>query len=175
MMETPGSPLKGQKGETWYYKMQAIAIVVTSLFHFQYLSCLMFAYVNCLFIICFAIILTFVQRLGGGRRKNVKKGFQFTLMVVGMFYQTSISLRTWIINFSVLSGASGTGRTTFVNTLCGSKVLSSKICDNPEEAHIEDGIKIRPISVGMYSLLCGLQLCSTNQTLLWFRTRWGWC
>ncbi|KAG2180474.1 hypothetical protein INT44_003478, partial [Umbelopsis vinacea] len=65
-------------------------------------------------------------RLGGGRRKNVKKGFQFTLMVVG---------------------ASGTGRTTFVNTLCGSKVLSSKICDNPEEAHIEDGIKIRPISV----------------------------
>jgi septin family protein len=71
-----------------------------------------------------------------------------------------------MINLSVLLGASGTGRTTFVNTLCGSKVLSSKICDNPEEAHIEDGIKIRPISVGMYSLLCALQLCSTNQTLL---------
>ncbi|KAJ2960122.1 hypothetical protein NQZ79_g4532 [Umbelopsis isabellina] len=66
-----------------------------------------------------------VRRLGG-RRKNVKKGFQFTLMVVG---------------------ASGTGRTTFVNTLCGSKVLSSKQCDNPEEAHVEDGIRIRPISV----------------------------
>jgi cell division control protein 11 len=45
-------------------------------------------------------------------------------------------------------GASGTGRTTFVNTLCGSKVLTSKTCDNPEEAHVEDDIRIRPISVG---------------------------
>ncbi|KAI9352368.1 Septin-domain-containing protein [Pilaira anomala] len=62
----------------------------------------------------------------GGRRKNVKKGFQFTLMVVG---------------------ASGTGRTTFVNTLCDSSVLSKKICDNPEEAHIEEGILIKPVSV----------------------------
>ncbi|KAI8384144.1 Septin-domain-containing protein [Blakeslea trispora] len=62
----------------------------------------------------------------GGRRKNVKKGFQFTLMVVG---------------------ASGTGRTTFVNTLCDSNVLPKKICDNPEEAHIEEGVAIKPVSV----------------------------
>ncbi|KAG0175258.1 hypothetical protein DFQ28_002118 [Apophysomyces sp. BC1034] len=62
----------------------------------------------------------------GGRRKNVKKGFQFTLMVVG---------------------ASGTGRTTFVNTLCDSNVLAKKVCDNPEEAHNEEGITIKPVSV----------------------------
>ncbi|KAI8583541.1 hypothetical protein K450DRAFT_221655 [Umbelopsis ramanniana AG] len=62
----------------------------------------------------------------GGRRKNVKKGFQFTFMVVG---------------------ASGTGRTTFVNTLCDSGVLPKKISDNPEEAHNEAGIKIKPVSV----------------------------
>ncbi|KAI8388037.1 Septin-domain-containing protein [Radiomyces spectabilis] len=61
-----------------------------------------------------------------GRKKNVKKGFQFTLMVVG---------------------ASGTGRTTFVNTLCDSNVLAKKACHNPEEAHNEEGITIKPISV----------------------------
>ncbi|KAF8338146.1 septin [Cantharellus anzutake] len=61
-----------------------------------------------------------------GGRKNAKKGVQFTLMVVG---------------------ASGTGRTTFVNTLCESEVLSHKISDNPESAHIEEGIKIKPINV----------------------------
>ncbi|KAL9546701.1 hypothetical protein MBANPS3_006536 [Mucor bainieri] len=43
--------------------------------------------------------------------------------------------------------ASGTGRTTFVNTLCDSSVLSKKICDNPEEAHNEEGITIKPVSV----------------------------
>lgn len=47
-----------------------------------------------------------------------------------------------------ITGASGTGRTTFVNTLCDSSVLSKKICDNPEEAHIEEGILIKPVSVG---------------------------
>ncbi|EIE82948.1 hypothetical protein RO3G_07653 [Rhizopus delemar RA 99-880] len=62
----------------------------------------------------------------GGRRKNVKKGFQFTLMVVG---------------------ASGTGRTTFVNTLCDDHVLSKKVSDDPEDAHNEEGINIKPVSV----------------------------
>jgi len=62
----------------------------------------------------------------GGRRKNVKKGFQFTLMVVG---------------------TSGTGRTTFVNTLCGEEVLPKKVCDNPEAAHVEEGIRIKPVTV----------------------------
>ncbi|TIB96704.1 GTP binding protein [Wallemia mellicola] len=59
-------------------------------------------------------------------RKSVKKGLQFTVMVVG---------------------ASGTGRTTFVNTLCESEVLQHKANDSPETAHIEEGIKIKPLTV----------------------------
>ncbi|TFK44276.1 GTP binding protein [Crucibulum laeve] len=60
------------------------------------------------------------------RRRNKVKGVQFTIMVVG---------------------ASGTGRTTFVNTLCESDVLSHKVCDSPETAHVEEGIKIKPANV----------------------------
>ncbi|ORY85033.1 Septin [Protomyces lactucae-debilis] len=55
-------------------------------------------------------------------RKNVKKGVSFTLMVVG---------------------ASGTGRTTFVNTLCNKPVLDHQFCDNPEDAHLEPTIQIK--------------------------------
>jgi len=61
-----------------------------------------------------------------GAKRNAKKGVQFTLMVVG---------------------ASGTGRTTFVNTLCESEVLSHKVADNPETAHVEEGIRIKPVNV----------------------------
>ena len=60
------------------------------------------------------------------KKKNVKKGIQFCLMVCG---------------------ASGTGRTTFVNTLCGRRVLQSKDADDPSQAHLEEGIKIKPITV----------------------------
>jgi len=60
------------------------------------------------------------------RKKNVKKGIQFCLMVCG---------------------ASGTGRTTFVNTLCGKRVLNHKDSDDPTVAHIEEGVKIKPITV----------------------------
>ncbi|OJZ90566.1 hypothetical protein ASPFODRAFT_203084 [Aspergillus luchuensis CBS 106.47] len=60
------------------------------------------------------------------RKKNVKKGIQFCLMVCG---------------------ASGTGRTTFVNTLCGKKVLEGKDCDDPANAHIEEGVRIKPVTV----------------------------
>ena len=60
------------------------------------------------------------------RKKNVKKGIQFCLMVCG---------------------ASGTGRTTFVNTLCGKRVLQSKDSDDPERAHLEEGVRIKPITV----------------------------
>lgn len=45
-------------------------------------------------------------------------------------------------------GASGTGRTTFVNTLCESEVLPHKVCDTPETAHTEEGIRIKPANVG---------------------------
>merc|ERR1712000_271932 len=60
------------------------------------------------------------------RKKNVKKGIQFCLMVCG---------------------ASGTGRTTFVNTLCGKDVLQHKESDDASNAHTEDGVKIKPITV----------------------------
>ncbi|CAG8537150.1 2999_t:CDS:2, partial [Racocetra fulgida] len=43
--------------------------------------------------------------------------------------------------------ASGTGRSTFVNTLCGSEVLTKKLCDTPETAHVEAGIRIKPVTV----------------------------
>jgi len=41
-----------------------------------------------------------------------------------------------------------TGRTTFVNTLCGKKVLESKDCDDPANAHVEEGVRIKPVTVG---------------------------
>lgn len=71
--------------------------------------------------------LTAPQMLKTRRKKNVKKGIQFCLMVCG---------------------ASGTGRTTFVNTLCGKKVLQNKDSDDPNTAHIEEGVKIQPVTVG---------------------------
>ncbi|CAD6892676.1 unnamed protein product [Tilletia controversa] len=60
------------------------------------------------------------------RRRAMKKGVSFCLMVVG---------------------ASGTGKTTFVNTLCESEVIGHKIADNPDTAHIEEGIRIKPVNV----------------------------
>ncbi|PSR87258.1 septin [Coniella lustricola] len=60
------------------------------------------------------------------RKKNVKKGIQFCLMVCG---------------------ASGTGRTTFVNTLCGKTVLGHRDSDDPNGAHVEEGVKIKPYTV----------------------------
>jgi hypothetical protein len=79
-------------------------------------------------------LLIHVQTLKTRRKKNVKKGIQFCLMVCG---------------------ASGTGRTTFVNTLCGKQVLEHKESDDPTVAHIEEGVKIQPITVGtwLYQLL----------------------
>jgi len=60
------------------------------------------------------------------RKKNVKKGIQFCLMVCG---------------------ASGTGRTTFVNTLCGRSVIEHRDSDDPTTAHEEEGVRIKPITV----------------------------
>ncbi|KAF3480101.1 cell division control protein 12 [Arthroderma uncinatum] len=63
------------------------------------------------------------------KKKNVKKGIQFSLMVCG---------------------ASGTGRTTFVNTLCGKQVLQGKDADDAGSAHLEEGVRIKPVTVGMH-------------------------
>lgn len=40
------------------------------------------------------------------------------------------------------------GRTTFVNTLCGKQVLEGKDADDPEHAHEEEGVRIKPVTVG---------------------------
>lgn len=42
-----------------------------------------------------------------------------------------------------------TGRTTFVNTLCGTRVLSAKEADDAANAHLEEGVRIKPVTVGM--------------------------
>ncbi|KAK7207308.1 septin spn3 [Myxozyma melibiosi] len=62
------------------------------------------------------------------RKKNMKKGIQFCLMVAGV---------------------SGTGRTTFINSLCNRKVISSAAAENydPKEAHQEKGVTIRSVGV----------------------------
>jgi len=62
------------------------------------------------------------------KKKNVKKGIQFSLMVCGV---------------------SGTGRTTFVNTLCGKRVLGQKEADDAANAHLEEGVRIKHATVGM--------------------------
>lgn len=40
------------------------------------------------------------------------------------------------------------GRTTFVNTLCGQQVLEPKDADDAANAHIEEGVRIKPVTVG---------------------------
>jgi len=42
------------------------------------------------------------------------------------------------------------GRTTFVNTLCGKNVLKHKDSDDPVNAHMEEGVKIKPVTVGTF-------------------------
>jgi len=91
--------------------------------------------------------LVFAHSTMASRRKNVKKGVQFTIMVVGKQPPSVISL---LHSKHCHLGASGTGRTTFVNTLCESEILPHKVCDNPETAHIEEGIRIKPVTVGEY-------------------------
>ena len=44
-----------------------------------------------------------------------------------------------------------TGRTTFVNTLCGKKVLQGKDSDDATNAHLEEGVRIKPVTVGKHS------------------------
>lgn len=68
-----------------------------------------------------------------GSQELTTKGIQFCLMVVGN---------------------GGTGRTTFVNTLCGKKVLQGKDADDASNAHLEEGVKIKPITVGKRSHFC---------------------
>lgn len=100
----------------------------------------------------------------GRRRGNkVKKGVQFTVMVVGMslssFFASRHRPQCWFL------GASGTGRTTFVNTLCESEVLAHKVSDNPEGAHVEEGIRIKPVNVGKQIQEAFLYTSRLNQNI----------
>lgn len=100
----------------------------------------------------FHLSILMVMRRGG--RKNVKKGVQFTVMVVGQsffFLFVCCKVDRRFFDFYACTGGSGTGRTTFVNTLCESEVLTHKDSDSPETAHVEQGIKIKPVNVGTYS------------------------
>lgn len=45
------------------------------------------------------------------------------------------------------------GRTTFVNTLCNKKVLEHKDADDAENAHVEEGVRIKPVTVGTLLIL----------------------
>jgi cell division control protein 11 len=40
-----------------------------------------------------------------------------------------------------------------VNTLCGKKVLEGKEADDAEHAHIEEGVRIKPVTVGEWERL----------------------
>lgn len=71
-----------------------------------------------------------------------------TVMVVGKSV-VDLSARETYRSPSDLVGTSGTGRTTFVNTLCESNVLDHAAPVDPKMAHLEPGIQIKPITVGM--------------------------
>jgi hypothetical protein len=58
----------------------------------------------------------------------------------------------WILNSSAIDFFSS-GRTTFVNTLCGKKVLQGKDADDATNAHLEESVRIKPITVGAYHLI----------------------
>ena len=83
------------------------------------------------------------QQMKMRRKKNVKKGVLFSLMVCGAS-GTGTSFSTPAL---VVSDPSA-GRTTFVNTLCGKKVLQSKDSDDAANAHLEEGVRIKPVTVG---------------------------
>ena len=76
------------------------------------------------------------------RKKNFKKGIQFCLMVCGASGTGTLAFATPI------KYSNSIGRTTFVNTLCGKKVLKGKDTDDAANAHLEEGVKIKPNTVG---------------------------
>ncbi|KAH8423459.1 Cell division control protein 11 [Aspergillus melleus] len=85
------------------------------------------------------------------RKKNVKKGIQFCLMVcgasgTGMYWNLGVAPDGCRQTDQV--PLFQTGRTTFVNTLCGKTVLEGKDADDAANAHIEEGVRIKPVTVG---------------------------
>lgn len=81
------------------------------------------------------------------KKKNIKKGIQFSMMVCGASGTGMLSRAP-----TPTTGTNqDTGRTTFVNTLCGKRVLSAKEADDAANAHLEEGVRIKPVTVGMSS------------------------
>ena len=80
------------------------------------------------------------------RKKNVKKGIQFCLMVCGASGTGEYIVPREVAIFGLRLYL---GRTTFVNTLCGKRVLPGKDADDPVNAHLEEGVRIKPITVGL--------------------------
>lgn len=96
-------------------------------------------------------------------RKQAKKGVQLTLMVVG---QSPCPSSYTTHSLTHYTGASGTGRTTFVNTLVESFLLehsTAALLSNPEDPHsaldislvkqaaaqanVEQPIRIKPTNI----------------------------
>jgi len=91
-------------------------------------------------------------RLKIRRKKNVKKGIQFCLMVCGA---SGTGMATEPRR--PLTELTGAGRTTFVNTLCGKRVLQPKEADDAANAHLEEGVRIKPVTVGKGSHTTGME------------------
>jgi cell division control protein 11 len=87
------------------------------------------------------------------RKKNAKKGTQFSLMVCG-------TSGTGMSNIKPRAGRVPTrkkltvytGRTTFINMLCGHNVLEHADSDAESGAHPEQGLQIKSVTVGMFAI-----------------------
>jgi cell division control protein 11 len=99
------------------------------------------------------------------RKKNVKKGIQFCLMVCGASGTGKSPLQRGCTapDALIVPGFFPTGRTTFVNTLCGKTVLAHKDCDDATTAPVEEGVKIKPVTVGTHSPQRRQQVCSNGR------------
>jgi septin 7 len=88
-------------------------------------------------------------------RKSVRKGFQFTMMVVGSSHQFSFLLAA-SLNSSSLIGESGLGKSTLVNTLFNTMLYPPK---EPPAPNAE-----RPQTVAIQSISAGKESPSSSIT-----------
>ena len=78
------------------------------------------------------------------KKKNAKKAIHFSLMVCG----ASGTGRAHICTARLLQ-IPLLGKTTFVNTLCGQRVLPPREADDEAmDAHLESGLRIKPVTLG---------------------------
>lgn len=59
-----------------------------------------------------------------------------------------ICLRASVL-VQIMADAHSVGKTTFVNTLCEQNVIEHKDSDNAQTAHVELGLQIQPVNLGM--------------------------